>query len=372
MRAPRWRGVLLAGAQDLTPTPTPASHQVDAVDKAEQTALHCACLPYEDGAAAQAVVLLLLQPRARVDVRDAAGETPLHIVARHGCFEIMRLLLDHGAEVDARDRDAWTPLVSLLRCCGDWCCDEDSEGAVTKCVQVLAGRGADVNAVDSDGRTPLYHAVAAGHDHPDAIHALLAAGARAEQDTGPVLIDKLLDVTDPEPPDAETISALLAAGAGASFETVSRLAEAALDGIPLSEEAEGYMTAILGTLAAAQRALDEDVDARVSAGLAAAVEADRRDVASGLRALITGAAAERRRLEAAREAMVEERRAAAVEREAAAQERRAAAAERAELLRLRAEVAALAGGGGAATAAEGAGGGGGCEAGPVVKRAKGG
>jgi hypothetical protein len=68
-------------------------------------------------------------------------------------------------------------------------------------------------------------------------------------------------------------------------------------------------------------------------------------VASGLRALITGAAAEALRLKAAREAVVEER--------------RAAAAERAELLRLRAEVAALGGAGGSATAAAGAGGGGG-------------
>jgi colicin import membrane protein len=214
----------------------------------------------------------------------------------------------------------------------------------------------------------------------------------------------VLDAADRggEPPDAETIGALLDAGAGASCETVRLLAEAATAclGTDYSDEAEALFRVLPGVAAVAERALDEDEGARVAARLTAAVEADRRDVASGLRALITGAAAERRRLEAAREAAVEERRAAAAEREAAAQEsraaaaqreaaeerraaaaaereaaeqeRRAAAAERAELLRLRAEVAALAGGGAAVAPEGGAGGGAGGEAGPLGKRARGG
>jgi hypothetical protein len=292
----------------------------------------------------------------------------------------MRLLLDRGAEVKARNDDKLTPLLALLRE------DEHEHDDVAKCVQVLVGGGADVNAVDEDGRTPLAHAVVHGFDDVNAVCALLHAGARG----GPELIDAVLDDADDSgiPPNVETLDALLDAGAGASFDAVSRLAEAATDflGTRFSGQAEACLAAIPRVLSAAERALDDDEGARMAARLAAAVEADRRDVASGLRALITGAAAERRRLEAAREAAAQERHAAAAERvaaeerraaaaaerEAAAQERRAVEAERAELLRLRAEVEALAGGGGAAIAAEGAGGGGGGEAGPLAKRSRGG
>jgi ankyrin repeat protein len=354
----RRSGVACCSLEPQHPRPSTrarAPHQVDAADGSGQTALHRASQPDEYGAAAQALVLLLLQRGARVDARDADGETPLHVAARHGCFETMRLLLDRGAEVDAPSRDKITPLMALV-CFFGHSRDDLDEG-----VAVLAGRGADVNAVDADGRTPLWWAVEAGFNNHGSIRALLAAGARAKQDGGPGLIDKLLDAAHPDcPPEAGTLEVLLDAGAGASLATVGRLAEVAAPFIRSehSYEAEALFGALPRVLAVAQRALDEDEGARVAARLAAALEAavdaDRRDVASGLRTLITGAAAEARRLEAARVA--------------AALERRAAEAERAELLRLRAEVAAL-GGGGAAIAAEGAGAG---EAGPRAKRARGG
>jgi hypothetical protein len=349
------------------------------------------------------VAELLLQRGARVDARDADGDTPLHDAARWACIETMRRLLDRGAEVDARNDDELTPLMVLLV----W--HERNRVFAVKGVELLAGRGADVNAVDEDGRTPLSYAVEHACSDPDVIPALLDAGARAKQDSGPWLLDELLAAARRKgrPPSVVAIEALLDAGAGASLTTVSRLSKAATafgEAVYHRWDLERlFNNAIPGLVTAAQRTLDEDEGARVAARLAAAVAADRRDVASGLRALITGAAAERRRLEAARVAAAQERRAAAAaleavaqerraaaaervaaeerraaaaaERKAAAQERRAAAAERAELLRLRAEVAALAGGGGAAIAAEGGGGGGGGgggEAGPLAKRARGG
>jgi hypothetical protein len=354
MRAARWAG----GCCSLMPkhmrlyyaTPIArAPYQIDAVDGLGYTALYRTSQPLEDGASVQNLPLLLLQRGARTDICDADGDTPLHNSAQDAFFGTMRLLVDHGAKVDASNHAGMTPLMVLLQCRDDDC--------VAEGVRVLAGRGADVNAADADGRTPLYHAVRLNNG--DTIRALLTAGAHAKQDSGPWLIDELLDATDPRLPDAETIEALLDAGAGASLAAVSRLAEAAAAYLGDDPgDAEDYVGLLPRVLAAAQRALDEDVGARVAAGLAAAVEADRRDVASGVRSLITGAAAEARRLEAARVA--------------AAQERRAAAAQCVELLRLRAEVATLAGGGGAAIAAEGAGGGGGGEAGPLAKRARGG
>jgi ankyrin repeat protein len=316
---------------------------VEAVDGKGQTALHhaaySACYK-ENEDAAVAVTELLLQRGARVDARGRDGAAPLHWAARCRYFAVMRLLLDHGAEVDARADGARTPLMALFEGVGDFTEPSAAEG-----VQLLAGRGADAGAGDSDGRSVLSHACAHPRTDADTVRALLA-GARIGRDDGPLLIGEVLaaaaDDEDETPLNLGAIDALIAAGARVSLGNARALAEAAARfDADDPEQASGLVSAIPRLLAAAERTLGEDVDARVASSLAAAVDADRRDVASGLRALITGAAAEaraaaaeRRRLEAARAALAEERRAAAAEREALAQERQAAASERAEPRRL--------------------------------------
>jgi ankyrin repeat protein len=287
--------------------------QVDAVNGRGRTAMHViatACWGFYESASATAAMVavteLLLQRGACVDARDQDGETPLHGAARCWDLEAMRLLLDRGAEIDARDGQGRTPLMVLFEGSGD------VEGvSAPDAFRFLASRGADANAVDASGRSPLSHAC--GHEDTDAdtVPALLAAGARVGRDNGPQLIDELIAAAaDADHPDmgqrVGAIDALIDAGAGVSFANVSALAEAAAGRVD-----EDLMGAVPRVLAAAQRALDEDEGARVAARLAAAVEADRRDVASGLRALITGAAAETRRLEAARAALAQEERAAA-------------------------------------------------------------
>jgi ankyrin repeat protein len=296
---------------------------VEAVDGWGLTALHraaAACGDYEhddrDPEAAVALSELLLQRGARVDARDRGGETPLHGAAGCWYFAAMRLLLDHGAEVDARGVRGRTPLMALFEATGDFEGLSAADG-----IQLLAGRGADANAVDDDGRSPLSFASGHGDTDADAVRALLAAGARLERENGPQLIEELLAPAAHAPPGAAlarktmgAIHALLDAGTAVSLRNVRTLAEAAagfLVNEPDAEDAEALVGAIPRVLAAVERALDEDVDARVAARLAAAVEADRRDVASGLRALITGAAAEARRLEAARAALAQAEQAAA-------------------------------------------------------------
>jgi ankyrin repeat protein len=309
------------------------SWQVDAVDGFGRTALHVAAVrderDHERPEAASATVGLLLQRGARLDARDCDGTVPLHRAAHGWCLAAMRLLLDRGAEVDARDDQGRTPLTALFAC--------PQERGFVGCsaadgIQLLAGRGADANAVDADGRSPLSHACWHADTDAGTVQALLAAGALVGRDNGPLLIDELLAAAARAavPPKLGPIDALIGAGAGVSLRNARALAEAAA-GYPdvhLPADADAVIEAYPRVLAAAERALDEDEGARVAARLAAAVEADRRDVASGLRALITGAAAEARRLEAARAALAEERRAAAAEREAFARERLAAAAER--------------------------------------------
>jgi hypothetical protein len=320
--------------------------QVEAVDGRGQTALHCAAARGHHelstpAAAAAAVVELLLQRGARVDARDRDGAVPLHGAARRGFLKAMRLLLDHGAEVNARDDVASTPLIALFNSPYGF----DGLSAVES-VELLASRGADACAVDLEGRSALNHACGRIDTNAATLRGLLAVGARVRRDDGPQLIDELLAAAADAgmPPAVGAIDVLMKAGAGASLGSGRALAEAAARFFDASfpEDAEALVRAVPRVLAAAQRALDEDEGARVAARLAAAVEADRRDVASGLRALITGAAAEargaaaeRRQLEEARAALAEERRAAAAEREAAAQERQAAETALAQLRRRR-------------------------------------
>jgi ankyrin repeat protein len=264
----------------------------------------------EDAGAAAAVIELLLQRGARVDARNDVGETPLHGAAGWWCWASMRLLLDRGAEVDALDEQGRTPLVAMFQETAG-----ANEPSAAEAVELLAARGADANAADEDGRSALSHAC----EHPgidgDAVRAFLAAGARVGRESGAVLIDHLLAGADGagELPKVGAVVALIDAGAGVSVRHLRALAEAAAGfaGAADPEEAQAFIEAYPRVVAAVDRALDEDADARVAARLAAAVEADRQDVASGLRALITGAAAETRRLEAARAALAEEERAAA-------------------------------------------------------------
>ncbi len=46
----------------------------------------------------------------KVDVRDDAGNTPLHIAALKGRLDFMKLLLEVGADVDAEGEDKHTAL----------------------------------------------------------------------------------------------------------------------------------------------------------------------------------------------------------------------------------------------------------------------
>jgi ankyrin repeat protein len=47
------------------------------------------------------VDLLLGEERAEVDARNEVGATPLHLAARNGHAQVVRLLLDRGATPDA-------------------------------------------------------------------------------------------------------------------------------------------------------------------------------------------------------------------------------------------------------------------------------
>src|SRR5262245_3318881 len=110
-----------------------------------------------------ASVRTLLAQGADLEVRDRAGDTPLHLAAIKASPAIITALIAAGADPNARSNDANTPLFNA------------SEHGNLPAAQALLGGGADVNARNKDGHTPIFYAIDQGHR--PVVEALLAAGA---------------------------------------------------------------------------------------------------------------------------------------------------------------------------------------------------
>mmetsp|Transcript_33965 Transcript_33965/g.49328 ORF Transcript_33965/g.49328 Transcript_33965/m.49328 type:complete len:631 (+) Transcript_33965:82-1974(+) len=94
------------------------------------------------------VVRLLLTGRARTDVSDKEGKTPLH---HAHLTEVVTLLLTGGARTDVADKEGWTPL--------HWA----AWGGHPEVARLLLAGGARTDVADEEGRTPLHHAINGGH-----------------------------------------------------------------------------------------------------------------------------------------------------------------------------------------------------------------
>ena len=82
---------------------------------------------------------LMLNQGARVNSKDGASVTPLHIAAGAGHVEIIELLLNAGARIEAKDNEGYTPLMRAIT---------DKRLAA---VQYLISRGANVRAETKTG-----------------------------------------------------------------------------------------------------------------------------------------------------------------------------------------------------------------------------
>jgi ankyrin repeat protein len=58
----------------------------------------------------KALLTLLLESSANVNIPDDKGQTPLHLAACLGIHDVISSLLDRGAELDAQDNNHSTPL----------------------------------------------------------------------------------------------------------------------------------------------------------------------------------------------------------------------------------------------------------------------
>lgn len=105
--------------------------------------------------------------RARADIVDGAGQTPLHIAVAQGDRALATLLLERGAPAEKANREGRAPLHLA------------AEADSLPLVQALLAAGAKVAAVDGQGRTPLF--LAARRGSVRGVEALLAAGADARR-----------------------------------------------------------------------------------------------------------------------------------------------------------------------------------------------
>jgi ankyrin repeat protein len=100
-----------------------------------------------------------------INVKNAAGTTPLHEAARSGNLAIMELLLRQGADARAQDAKGNTPLHIGIPAA-------NHEAALT----MLLRNGADPNVRDEHGESPL-HILITLNRPPETLAALLEGGA---------------------------------------------------------------------------------------------------------------------------------------------------------------------------------------------------
>ncbi|NXQ31313.1 ASB10 protein, partial [Alaudala cheleensis] len=114
----------------------------------------------------------LLQHGASANSRTEEEEdTALHVAARHGLAEHVRLLLRRGAELEAKNREGQTPLNAA---CAQQHRPQDMDRYYRVC-ELLVESGASVNAADRDRQRPLH--LACKNANAQIAELLLARGA---------------------------------------------------------------------------------------------------------------------------------------------------------------------------------------------------
>lgn len=103
-------------------------------------------------------------PEPLFDLRDMHGQAALHVAARLGQAQLVKVLLDAGADPDLADGDGWTPLRAA------------SWGGHTEVVELLVARGCALDSTDQEGRTALRAASWSGHE--DIVRILVTHGAQ--------------------------------------------------------------------------------------------------------------------------------------------------------------------------------------------------
>jgi ankyrin repeat protein len=130
-------------------------------------------------------VQLLLRHGAHVNAgRSDRFQTPLHLAAKGGCPEVVRILLKYGAGVNIRDEDGRVPLHLVPRRLFSERvnseCEDKLEDRRFIVARLLLEHGADVNTLDRLNETPLHYAAIYGRFQ--IAQLLLEHGANADME----------------------------------------------------------------------------------------------------------------------------------------------------------------------------------------------
>lgn len=121
----------------------------DLYDQSKDTPLHIAIIWSTDNS--EMVIQKLLERKARVDLRNSRGLTPLSWAIRYGPLSAARILIEYLNDIDEEICEGWSALRQAMTL--------SSEAYRTTLVDLLLDRGASLNQPSSDGWTPLKHAV---------------------------------------------------------------------------------------------------------------------------------------------------------------------------------------------------------------------
>ncbi|THX14501.1 ankyrin [Aureobasidium pullulans] len=155
-----------------------------------------------------AIMQVLIDAEADMNIKSSSGQTLLHEAARGGSADVVRRFLAYGVDIEARNKDEQTPLA--VACC-------ESEGS-DDVVRVFLYAGAKVVVGDKWGYTPLHRL--AGNMRRSAAMMLLENGnvdmtARTNSDLS------FLDLAA-QSGDYELVRSLLEHGAGIQPEAASK------------------------------------------------------------------------------------------------------------------------------------------------------
>ena len=135
--------------------------EINALDKFKRTPLYHAV--FQNMAT---IVTILLQNGA--DPNVSILTTPLHIAARFGFLEIVKIFIAKDAKIDAKDSHGFTPL--------HWAIMKGRNFVL----ETLLQNGANIEAKDDSGGTPLHMAAYDTRGHAKTLEILIQNGAKLD------------------------------------------------------------------------------------------------------------------------------------------------------------------------------------------------
>jgi tetratricopeptide (TPR) repeat protein len=158
---------------DTDPSPTPQKITITQTEENLGTPLHQAILKGD----LEAVRSLLVT--ADVNTPDSQGNTSLHVAVLQNNIAVVALLVEAKAALDVKNIEGLTPLHLAA-----------ANGSVA-CAQLLLENKAAIHAKEEGGRTPLY--LATQKDHQETMQVLLKHGANENDKRVVIYLSKLKD-----------------------------------------------------------------------------------------------------------------------------------------------------------------------------------